>query len=397
MAPAVHLRLVAGAGALLLGALPAGLPAQQAAPPPDDQRVRQAWSVLLPAEQRDAVLWLEVDTEHLDTFQMVLVRHALSLLDQDPGTLPDAEPAPCYDPRIHAPGQPIPRRRLDPESRLARRTRERILARVPVRRLRSGWRYDWGRRRIERSVERGSDDAQRVFENALAGFAPGLDLAEAIVESRLDDGSHSAVLAAFGHAYTDREGRVFPGITLYRAHDSGLEIEMPDVDCLGIVHDLLDDWGSWVAPVPANAHDELYSTLGRHFVQARRYLGPRRALARLYLTGTPVIEGGYDADLDGYHALWEAHASDPDRLVRALPSPEGWTAFLETHWAGLKAEPERFLRGQERRRALEEDALRVRARLVAILTELGAFERRARPEPPEPPPRPGEAGGSGGG
>ena len=43
-----------------------------------------------------------------------------------------------------------------------------------------------------------------------------------------------SALAAFGPAYTDRNGNVYPGVTLYDAWASGPEIEMPDVDVLGV-------------------------------------------------------------------------------------------------------------------------------------------------------------------
>ena len=110
--------------------------------------------------------------------------------------------------------------------------------------------------------------AQHVFELALAGYAPQADLAVALLEQALDRGEQQLALGAFGHAYTDREGRVFPGLTLYDAWSSGLEIEMPDVDNLGIVHAVTGQRGRWVAPVPASEHDELYALVGELYTDA---------------------------------------------------------------------------------------------------------------------------------
>ena len=83
----------------------------------------------------------------------------------------------------------------------------------------------------------------------------------------MDDGSMKSVMTAFSHAYADRQGNAFPGITLYDAWSSGAEMEMPDVECLGIVHDLLDDWKTWKAPV--RKQESLYDAIGELFVKAR--------------------------------------------------------------------------------------------------------------------------------
>jgi signal transduction histidine kinase len=62
---------------------------------------------------------------------------------------------------------------------------------------------------------RDPDDAAALFENALAGAPPDTDLVEAYVERALDDGAQQAALAAVAHAYTDRDGNVYEGLTLY--------------------------------------------------------------------------------------------------------------------------------------------------------------------------------------
>ena len=142
------------------------------------------------------------------------------------GGLPDA---------THAPAQPIPRKSLAADSRRVKKKREEFFFRVPDRKLDSAWVYDYAARELRRTQE--LDDPDRIFRNGLAGFPPDLDLAEALVEMALDDGAEQDKARAFGHAYTDRTGNVFTGLTLYDAWASGSNMEMPDIDNLGILHD----------------------------------------------------------------------------------------------------------------------------------------------------------------
>jgi hypothetical protein len=371
--------------------LAAALCAMQAAgkTEPSDERLRQAWSCLLPAEQADAMAWLAADAPHLGTFQANLVAHALDLAGIDAGFFEEAGDTPYFSPETHAPRQPIPRRRLAPDDAEARRVMQRMLRGVPAPALMAAWRYDWGTGSVVRTAD--PEDPTRLFENALAGYPPDADLAQALVERALDDGSLRKVHAAFEHAYTDRDGRVYP-LTLYDAWASGTEMEMPDVDCLGVVHTIDDEWKRWVAPVPAARQDELYEVVGEHFARARRHRGLRTALAMTYLAGNPRLRDGYPAHLERLHSLWDKHASMPEDLALALPDPEGWAEFLEAWSIEVDHSLELTRAGQVRRATLQADAGRVRALLVRILTELGALERKARPalppaEPGKPPPK----------
>src|SRR5690606_37332929 len=111
-------------------------------------------------------------------------------------------------------------------------------------------------------------------------------------------------LAGFAHAYTDREGNVFP-LSLYDAWSSGLEIEMPDVDALGIAHEVLGETTRWKAPIPAAQHDELYALISERFQAARPYRGLREALAACWLAAEPVLWDGFGETAPELHALWQ--------------------------------------------------------------------------------------------
>ncbi len=358
------------------------LPAASAASEtePDDDRVRKAWEFLLPAEQDEACQWFAAEASALNTYQNRLIQSVKAIVDRDPGTFPEADEEVFFDPQEHSPGQVIRRKWVDSDDAGWKRVHKRFFKAVPERRLQRAWRYEYGARRVVRVA----DDLapEHIAANALQGFAPDLDFAEALVESLLDDGAQRLALGALEHTYTDRKGRAYRGITLYDGWASGTEMEMPDVDTLGVVHTVLDDWDRWVAPVAASKHDTLYEAVGAIFVDAHRHRALRSALARVYAIGEPVLRDAYGPHRDRFHALWFEHEEDPRKLAQALPSSAGWQDFLgETT---LRVEKDAALIGaaRERRTILEEDARRVRALWVHVLTELGAFERTRRPRPP---------------
>jgi hypothetical protein len=344
---------------------------------PTDTEMRLAWRHLEPAQRADLIEWFRAEAGWLDTFQVKLVRFVIDQEQRDPGTWPGQVSPPIYDPLVHAPAQPIPRKPM-PAGSAAKRAREAFFEGVPERRLRSTWVYDYADRTLRHAPD--IEDPERIFENALAGFPPDLDLAEALVERALDDGSQREVLAAFAHAYSDRSGTVIPGVTLYDAWSSGKNMEMPDVECLGILHDLTDDWRSFKAPVPESKHKKLYDKIGKLFVPARHHRGLRNALARSYLIGTPVLRDGYQESLDRFHALWEQKSSTPSSMFEALPDADDWEGFLEDLVKACRKDKELREGGERRRAALDADSARVRALLVRLMREGGHLDSKIHPK-----------------
>ena len=369
-----HSRLLPAA-LYLLGAAPAALAAQEAASPaePSDELIRAAWERLAPEERRDVVERFRQEVRWSETFQNRLLAFVLAGQERDPGLWQSQSPAPYFDPALHAPAQPIPRKELAAGDPRVVKQRQTFFFRVPERELESAWVYDYAARELSRVAD--VDEAGRTFRNGLRGFPPDLDLAEALVELRLDDGAQRAALSAFGHAYTDRDGRVYTGLTLYDAWASGGAMEMPDVDCLGIVHVVLDDWSTWRSVVPERQHDALYERIGELFQDARRHRGLRNALARCYLAGEVVLRDGYAVHLERFHALWDSVSSSPEELAAKLPDAKGWSAFLAGWDERCKAEPELLEQGRRRRATLVRDAGAVRRTLLGILRDSGALER----------------------
>jgi len=365
-----------------LGLAPAQDKAATAKPELSEERLREAWSFLLPNEQEDAANYLRESARHLESFQQGLIDFALSLEPRDRSQLPIAAPTPFFAPELHAPGQPIARQRLNEDDSRAKKQRAKMLAAVPKTGLVSAWSYDWGAREVQRC---GDDlDPTRVFFNALAGFAPDLDLGQALIERALDDGAQQKSLAAFSHAYTDRSGNVYPGLTLYDAWCSATEMEMPDVDVLGVIHTLADDWKTWVAPVPDSRHDALYAKVFTYFQPAKRHRGLRTALAMSFFSGSIALRDGYMGHRDRFHSFWDENGSLPEKLAAQLPDSERWAEFLEKWSERIDNDTPLTLRGQTRRATLDQDAERVRATALAILKEFGALDRKSRPPPPAP-------------
>lgn len=337
---------------------------------PADEDLRALWSRLSPEDRAELAEWFAAECGRLETFQVQLARYVLHGLDVSKYDWPDApENAPLYDPAVHCPADPIRRTYVNPDSPLARRW----LDRLPRRRVNPAWRYDYGQRTVQKLGDPGDPD--RLFNNALAGYLPDQDLLEALLERALDDGSQQEILAAFAHGYADRSGRAVPGVTLYDAWGTGERLEMPDVECLGIVHDLLDDWKTWVAPVPERKHDALYAAIGKLYTKARRHRGLREALARTYLASEPDLAGGYDGAIGTLHSVWESMSSEPERVAEALPDTKDWESWLEKEGRRPARDAELGARAAARRQTLREDGTKVRGVLIWVMREYGALER----------------------
>ena len=338
-----------------------------------DERARRAFEALSTAEQEDLLEWFTVECEKLGTFQETLLRFVLDGAEREASTWPDLAPPTWYDPAVHATGQPIPRAPLAASSPEVVAVRNQILCAPGARRLDSGWMVDYAARGLVRLPHQG--DPRRVFENGLLGMAPDWDLAEALVELALDDGSLQKSFQAFAHAYTDRWGGVYPGVTLYDAHASHTQIEMPDVDCLGLAHDLLGDWTTWTSPVPAEQHEEFYAKIEELFRAVAHHRALRTNLARTYLCGNAELRDNYLYNLDNFHALWESVASDPLAMRVRLPDDGGWKDFLQGWHDSVAADTELAYRGASRHATLDRGAQMVRAKLLRLLGEYGAFAR----------------------
>jgi hypothetical protein len=357
---------------LLAAALQGATPPQGAAAGPDarhvaDAAAQAAFAKLSPAEQKDLADYFRSEAAHLRTFQAGLVLFVLGEQDRDPKAWPEEHPAPWFESKEHTPENDIPRHTLDADAPAVKALAAKVLAREPKARFESAWRYDYASRELVRRKD--WKDPGRDFRNGLLGILPDLDLAEALVERGLDDGKEQKALAAFGHAYTDRDGGAYPGITLYDAWGSGTEIETPDVDTLGIVHTVLGDHKTWKAPVPATQHEKLFDKIGEIFLAAQRHRDLRHALATTYLEGSAILGGGYEGYLDNFHALWEDAKSTPAELAPRLPNSEKRADFLAAWTARCHKDGDLWISAVRRHKTLDSEGDAVRDLLLRLLDE----------------------------
>jgi hypothetical protein len=342
------------------------------------------WEGLTPYQRRGASEAFARAVDALDTQHLRWLRAVLAAA---PAEVRPAGEAPFYDPKVHAPAQPIARKRLPAADSRVKRLLQQVTQAPLAGAAVLAHDYDWGSGTVVRVGP--PDDPETIFRNALLGVPPRADLARALVLATLDRADERALQAAFAHAYTDREGNVFP-FTLYDAWASGLTIEMPDVDTLGIVHEVMNEWSRWTAPVPSSKHDALYKVIGEHFLAAKRSRELRLALADLFLFPKAPPRPGYETQLLNLHALWAEHESDPARLAPVLPDGKGWEAFLSANTERCRADHKLFSGGRRRAALLRKDAQALQRALGAALDEAARL-------PPEPPAVEASSGGTAGG
>lgn len=331
----------------------------------------KAFGLLKPAEQQEVVDWMASTVAGTKTFRVNLVARIVASSALDEASVKPPPKPEWFDPALHAPGQPIPRKLVAASDARNARLRK-ALVKDAGRDWRPAWRYDWAQGKVVR-IDKGADP-ERLWRNALAGRAPREDWAEALVEAALDDGTQTKALGAFAHIYTDRAGAAWEGITLHDAWKSGEDIEMPDVDVLGIVHLLKDDWSTWTAPVPSSQHERLYTLVGGWFRAANRHMVLRRVAARSFLDAGEPLPDGYSHLAINFHALWDEHASDPAALRAALPAPEAMDDWLAALTKRVREDPKAWERGNVRADALARDAAGVRAAALWVLKEYGAYD-----------------------
>lgn len=348
---------------------------------PSAQRLLAAWAGLSESDRADTTQWFIAECDRAQDFRAGLERYVMGQIDGPLHDWPAAEETPRFDPKTHAPAQVIPRRFVDTSTKENSKTFKRVAGGTLKRNLTPSVVYDWASGKIVTVAP--WDDPERIAMTAAAGFTPYTDLVEAWVTKALDDRSMAEHAKAFGHAYSDRNGRAFKELTLYDAWSSGAELEMPDVECLGIIHALDDDWKTYVAPVPPRQHQKLYSKIAAHFGDYRKYRGLRDAAARSYIQSSPKLPRGYAIAMERLHGFWESVGSDPMKLALELPDSKGWEEWFNKKGAQVDGNGDLVGRRRGRIKALKDSEAWARRTFYGILREYGAFDPPAKQEPKE--------------
>ncbi|QDV07276.1 hypothetical protein Poly30_27960 [Planctomycetes bacterium Poly30] len=336
---------------------------------PTNEELVQAWLSLSETDRADTIEWFVAECDRATHFRAELERFVYVRFEGDAFDWPAAEDPPVFDTAIHTPVRIIRRRFVDLTSSTHSAKVKALRGAWNEREMEVAFRYDWARQTIVQVQK--WDDPERIARTAAAGFSPMSDLIEALVERQLDLGEMKDAAFAFGHAYSDRSGNAYRRVTLYDAWSSGQTIEMPDVECLGIVHTLDDDWKTWKAPV--SKQDSLYKRIAEHFTPLRRYRALRTSLARCYLQGTPILPGGYEAAAVRLHGFWEVQVSDPEKMAEYLPEDKKWDAWWKKDGKKVDRSKDIRERALARIRALDESRAWTRRTFHGILKEYGAF------------------------
>lgn len=333
-----------------------------------DAEILAALSRLEPRDQKDVAEWVRSEVLYLPTLQRHLIAQALRLDERDPGLWPAVEPAPFYDAATHAAsGGPVERRYVDPASPLAAATEKQLgFDPWPIG-VHRAYVYDWTSREVRRLAD--PDAPEHVVACALRGLPPDADLALALVLRALDRGEEQPALVAFGHAYCDRNGKAFGSLTLYDAYFGGSDHERPDIDVLGLLHDLENDWTSWKAPIPALAHPKVYGRINELFKSPRVYRELREAVATAYLAGSIEMPPTYTTYRASFNALWEDAGRVAD-VGERLPDSASRDAWVDAWNAKVKETAGLGPAGEERARQLERDEQGVRAILIDVLRQM---------------------------
>ncbi|MFT5199320.1 MAG: hypothetical protein ACI87O_001986 [Planctomycetota bacterium] len=339
-----------------------------------DKQLQAAWDSLEDKDKVRAAEWFSQEARRMPCFQNTLIKYLKAGLGKDPYDWPESAPGSTFDPATHAPAQPIARVPQDPESAEYKQVWKSLIGWRPERRLDTAWSYNYATRSVENVGN--PRDPERVFRNGLAGFPPDLDLAEAICQSLLDDGSLVDSHKAFAHTYAVRSGHSFPGITLYDAWSSGRKIEMPDVECLGLLHTLENDWKSFTAPV--RKQKPLYTRIEALYLPVQRQRALQEALARCFLIGTPVLGAGYGGTEALLSDLWEQNASTPDKVRALLPDSGGWKKWMEEGQKKLRTKKKRMEAAQNRRAYLAQGERAVRGLWIMVLQGLEVLPTEPR-------------------
>jgi hypothetical protein len=316
------------------------------------------------------------------TRQALVVRSAEQQVsaDPDPGvqrilslyqsfsTFPEATPREFHDPKRWAKGAAPERTLIEPGTP----EHDLVLQKMPkvelLADLHKAVFYDWGKGQVVRRSTPLS--FQQRFENLLAGYTPGSDVAVARVLAALDQDQGQRPLAAYlEHLYADLQARVYRDVTLYQAWYSGQILDVPDVDAIPFAVQLLDDT-SFHSPIPNDARRaRLYQQIRDRVAPFRKYRTLREAGAAAFVRAEPQIDPLYQPLVPRFHYLFATHGDDAAAVARLLQKNER-EALIGDVDSVVKGGHEAFAVREGRKQELLAMAERVRAAALEALAKV---------------------------
>lgn len=274
-----------------------------------------------------------------------------------------------FDPKTYAPALPIARKLLPEDSPKCPEAQAKFLRMKNLYDLEGVYRYSIGYNKIWRLNAQASPKTR--IENYLKGYPPGAEKAREILLSLLDENKgYDEQAKYFEHAYSDRDGFVYPGIVLYDVWNSGMEIEMPDIDAIPFARHILKD-NSFKSPIPAGAaRTSLYQKIGDNFQKYRRYRELREAIAGYYLAYAPPASPFVEPMKDRFHFLIAQQEGDPMQMQKFLQEHPRREDFIEAVDALIqKMKTGSGATIQKRKFSLEDDHQKIRDVTLKALRE----------------------------
>lgn len=336
----------------------------------EDQDLIDRFRRLNETDQQQVIERIQTRIGEMD---LPLVRLVRELLDR-----PEAPASPphhlegktWFDEKKYAPGFPIKRKVLPEKDPLLTGGRSKFLKTSMQYDLCDDYRYHFGKNTIfQVQRERVPEDRLRQY---LLGYPPHSDLAREILLRILDTRSTWDKCADyFDHTYTDRDGNVYQGITLFDVWNSGRQLECPDVDVIPYAWEILGD-KSWKSPIPAGRRrTQLYHSISVSFRDFRRYRLMLEGVAAHFFASNPPVSSFVEPVNEQIHFLIARSDSDPLQVARFVALHENYMA-LNISIADLYEEygPRYADVIAEHKRSLDEDHQEIRDVVLLELKRL---------------------------
>ncbi len=185
--------------------------------------------------------------------------------------------------------------------------------------LHKGVEYDWFSGKV---VKNPSLSFEQVFENYLAGYAPGSDAAVANILQAVDEKADEKlrlISVWFAHRYVSREAVAYLDITQYEMwHAAAAELlTIGDYEAVRFARSILDD-DSYQPPLAADhTRDALYDLMGQAFLRLRKHRSLCESLAAGAVAEKPEVDSIVEVMIPRMHFLL-AWKKDSMREVQEL-------------------------------------------------------------------------------
>ncbi len=207
------------------------------------------------------------------------------------------------------------------------------------------------------------------FANLCAGYPPTADRAVAKLLAVLDRDADQREIANWSeHAYADRDGRVFDGITLYEAWYSGRTVEVPDVDAIAFARRILET-EAFVSPIPdGKRRDRLYEQIRATLKKHREYRTLCESAAAAFVAAEPLLDPTYQPLVDRMQLLWSEHGHDPASFAKQLTESDRAELLKQIDERGMTL-PDSFTAMRESKQQKQAMKEAIRAACTAALDE----------------------------